>query len=169
MSSLGDKRPHDFPMKVLIVGKPCITSFDSFEEGARDTSTQARMKQAKREWEVTDKLSVLDYSYWANTLRLHLGPLTLEIIADGPVVKWHLSNSLPALGKSEPPYILVQPDYGNREQVFDRDAVLAPIIGQNIRPAPSANEVYLLWKHDHEIGTYSLPLLNENGWLLYYE
>jgi len=59
-------------------------------------------------------------------------------------------------------------DEEQRTEVYNRDAELAPLIGNRIRYAPTVNELVLIWQPGHEMGVTSLPLADQEGWLLYY-
>jgi|HubBroStandDraft_4_1064222.scaffolds.fasta_scaffold336905_1 hypothetical protein len=156
-------------MKSIRVGKPLLRTSDSFESACADSSTRMRTARAKKDWTQTDLLKVQAYSYSSSAVRLCLGALTLEIAAFQSMVDWKLCESAPFPTESAETIRLVWEDSNSRQTLFNRDAILQSLIGKPIRYAPSANELYLSWKTDSEIGFYSLPLVDESGWLLFYD
>ena len=170
MSFTDAERLYGDDANVITVAKPFITTFSSFGEGLADPATQVRMRQARQDWRVTDQMRVQSYSCSSTTLRVSFESVTLDIVANSPTVNWQLCGVLPPLAeRCDVPSIVIHADYGFRRQVFNRDTVLRQIIGQRIRYAPSANELYLIWKPNHEIAIFSLPLAEQYGWLLYFE
>jgi hypothetical protein len=169
MSSLSDQNDYDGAMKVYQVDKPHLITFGSFSGATKDLSTQVRRKQARQEWLTTDEMRVKSYSYSVDTLRIHFGPVTLEIMADGPTVNWCLSGSIAPMERmNDGRCLLIRAQEEFSQCVFDRDAELKGIVGQRIRHAPSANELYLVWKPGNELGIISVPLTDRSGYLLEY-
>jgi hypothetical protein len=146
-----------------------MITFESFGEGVMNPIVQERMKQAREDWRTTDAMTVRSYSYSLNTLRITFDSATLEILANGPTVDWRLNNlPLPSLEACGNPCLLIHTEYEDKQEFFDRDAVLCHILGMRIRFAPSQTELYLIWKPNHEISLNSLPLADQTECLLHY-
>jgi hypothetical protein len=169
MSTPKVDKPSDPGMQVLEVAGPIIASFSAFGNEMAQPAMRERMRRAREDWQVTDHMSVQSYSCTNNTVQIVFESVILEIMADSPTVTWRLRDTCVPLAKSKGPSILIHTDRGDKRQVFDRDAVLKRIIGERIRYAPSTNELYLVWKPNHEIGFYSLQLKKQDSWLLYFE
>src|SRR5690242_3461859 len=127
--SASNEEARDRAMKTFTVAKPVLTTLPSFTEGAMDSDTQARMRSARRDWSVTDGMRVRSYSCSVDKLRLDFGSVTLEIVADGPTVNWRVSELLPPLAeKCDGSCLLLHADDGLRREIFDKNAVLEPLI-----------------------------------------
>lgn len=156
-------------MKVFVVGKPNLPSFGSFAQGVQDATTQERTKKARQDWAFTDSLVVRAYSYSTDRVRIHFDSKSLDIYTANSTVDWTLHEDQRSLAVNEPPIEIRYADADRPAIAFDRDAVLAALIGQRIRCAPSANQVTLIWQPSSELGILSLPLLHDQGHLLIYE
>lgn len=170
MSSSSGRELSQMELQTYRVRKRNLTTFDSFSAGVRSPITQNRMRQARQDWAITDKMKVCSYSYSLDTLYIILDSARLEIIASGHTVNWrvHTNNIiLPMLEICSNPCLLIHIDFDYKQEFFDRDTVLTQIMGQHIRYAPSPDELYLLWKSNHEICFNSLPLA-EGGYFLHY-
>lgn len=152
------------------VGKPSLPTFTSFREGVDNRDASARTTKAKHEWVVTDKMTVQSYAFSQDLLHIYFDDATLEIRANGPAVAWAIraGSSSHSLSLCANPCLLIHTQQENRQELFDRHAVLCNIIGMHIRYAPCSTGLYLLWQPDHEIGLFSLPLVDQVGWLLHY-
>lgn len=167
MSFSNEQEPQVKPMEIR-VRKPAGATFDSFEGGVRSTGLQARLAHAKQDWQVTDKMVVRSYSYSVDSIRIIFEEATVDIVAKGGTVDWTVHRfSLPALGSCVNPLSLVHVDGADQRELFDRDVVLRHIVGFRIRYSPSSHGLYLIWKPNHEIGIESLPLVDQEGDLLY--
>src|SRR5262249_52112961 len=125
--------------------------------------------KAKQDWVITDEMKVQSYAFSRDLLHIVFDGATLEIRANGLAVSWDVlhspSSPLVPCGHR---CMLVHTEYDNRPELFDRQAVLNPIVGKRIRYAPCSTGLYLLCQEEQEIGLFSLPLVDVMGWLLHY-
>src|SRR5262245_15349076 len=95
-SLLGIRRPMSSESKgaafaglqQLLVRRPSLITFGSFQQGLKDPVLRTRTKRAQEDWKVTDDMTVLSYSYSLDTLRIIFDDATLDVVAAGPKVEW---------------------------------------------------------------------------------
>src|SRR3954447_24701716 len=112
-------------MDVLEISAPNLVTYGSFREAVTNGATRVRHEKAKREWPILGASIVRAYSYSLNTARICFDTVSLDIIADGPVVNWALTKPDSQLADNcVNPCTLVHADDGNKKTLFDRKAVL---------------------------------------------
>jgi hypothetical protein len=153
---------------VFRVGKPSLPTVSSFGEGYDHVDARTRTAKAKRDWVVTDAMTVQSYAFSRDVLHIHFDDATLEIRANGPTVSWDVRGGYSPPSSCANLSLLIHTQYDNRQELFDRHGVLRNIIGKHIRYAPDLTGLYLLWQPEQEIGIHSLPLVDQVGWLLHY-
>jgi hypothetical protein len=154
---------------VIDVLSPLLLRHASLRQGANELFRSERYRRSKVEQRILESEILCDVSYCEDALRCHFRELTLNVFAKDEVVDWNISGPQCRINTpcANPVRFRVK-NKGGRTFLFDRQSVLAPLIGKRIRHAPSLTGLFLQWGWDLEIGVSAWPLANGQGWILQY-
>jgi hypothetical protein len=166
---MGSSAQNPGQAEVFTVGPPLLDVYGSLSDAVNNEATRSRTTQARQDWKMLGDSVVKGHSYSLHAVLLSFESASLEILAGGPVVEWRLREpNLLLINSCSNPSRLVKSYQSNRESLFDRDAILRPIMGKKVRHAPDSTGVFLVWKPDYEIYFSSHYSDNAKCWLLLY-